>query len=558
MNFPPSNTEVEKSETDNKRKLAIFIIIGVLCACVVGIAGLGYLFTSISRTFSPSLPSSPTLDPAFAILSLDEKLFLASSWIQQSNGCDKAMPLLNDVINQQPNNGNAYYYRSYCYQTMKGRETNANLMQQKMEMALSDVNNALQYGITDSNVRPGDPYYVRSLIYSSMETYARLRSERDRLTELEAENLKTSAVLGNSFVYSRRSMPLIYFSMQRCKEGWAELDELQHEDGLSAPPKAYYHHMAAWGHVCDGDFDKALESVDKGLVLYTTPDRVFFRTLILYYLGRLDESLAVLNQLIAEKPNYYGYRYFLRAVIYYDQGNRALAEEDLRKGQYNAWDGGGLDDYLLGRMAMDDNEKELAIQYLQKADSELLGEYHPFSSKIEAALHSLGASLLPSEPVSGIIATPMTVPTPTPPPDYPVNSWGFQLPPDPITVEMEKGTGPLNINSDKYFNYLFRPSTPVKLGSVQELMVHILPSVGFEETPIILLLWQPASGEWMVIPTLPKDVEIESPNSYVDSTGNIYLSIFVPGGAQFYLENFWVSLEAVNDSGDKIILGLKQ
>ena len=218
----------------------------------------------------------------------------------------------------------------------------------------------------------------------------------------------------------------------------------------------------------------------------------------------------------------------------------------------------GLDNYLLGQMAMEDNKKELAIQYLQTADSELVGEYHPFALKIEAALQSLGASPLPAEPVSGIVATPMTVPTPTPPPDYPVNSWGFQLPPDPIVVEMEKGTGPLNVNSDKYFAYLFRSSTPVKLKSAQKLTVHISPSVGFEETPIILLLWQPTSGEWTVIPTMPKDVKIKSPNSYIDSAGNIYLSIFVPGGAQFNLENFWVTLEAVNDSGDKIMLGLKQ
>jgi tetratricopeptide (TPR) repeat protein len=557
MNFPSSDIEVEKGKTDSKRKFTVFIIIGVLCACMVSVAGLGYLFISISRTLSPSLPSSPTLDPAIAHLSVEEKLFLASSWIQQSNECNKAMPLLDDVINQQPNNGNAYYYRSYCYQTKTNGETNANLKQQNLEFALNDVNNALHYGVTDSNVRPGDPYYVRSLIYSSMETYSTLRSERNRLIELEAENLKISVVLGNSSVYSRRSMPLLYFSMERCEEGWAELDRLQREDGLSMPPRPFYLHMAAWGHVCDGNFDKALESVDKGLVLFTAPDRVFFRALILYYLGRLDESLLVLNQLIEEKPDYNGYRYFLRAVIHYDQGNRALAEEDLRKGNYNAWGGGGLDNYLLGRMAMDDNKKELAIQYLQTADSELVGEYHPFSSKIEAALQSLGASPLPTEPASGIVATPMTIPTPTPPPDYPVNSWGFQLPPDPIAVEMEKGTGPLNINSDKYFTYLFRPSTPVKLESAQELTVHILPSVGFEETPIILLLWQPASGEWTVIPTMPRDVNVESPNSYIDSAGNIYLSIFVPRGAQFNLENFRVTLEAVNDSGDKIMLGLK-
>jgi hypothetical protein len=152
----------------------------------------------------------------------------------------------------------------------------------------------------------------------------------------------------------------------------------------------------------------------------------------------------------------------------------------------------------------------------------------------------------------------MSVPTPTPPPDYPVNNWGFQLPPDPIVVEMEKGTGPLNINSDKYFAYLFSPSMSIKLKSTQELTVHILPSAGFEETPIILLLWQPASGEWTVIPTKPKDVQIESPNSYVDSAGNIYLSIFVPQGAQFYLENFWVTLQAVNGDDEKIMLGLRQ
>ena len=66
MSFPLSDPEVEESKTDNKRKFTVFIIVSVLYACMVGIAGLGYLFISISRTLSPSLPSSPTLDPAVA------------------------------------------------------------------------------------------------------------------------------------------------------------------------------------------------------------------------------------------------------------------------------------------------------------------------------------------------------------------------------------------------------------------------------------------------------------------------------------------------------------
>jgi hypothetical protein len=94
----------------------------------------------------------------------------------------------------------------------------------------------------------------------------------------------------------------------------------------------------------------------------------------------------------------------------------------------------------------------------------------------------------------------------------------------------------------------------MSIESAQTLTVHISPAVGSEETAIILLLWQPATGEWTVIPTMPKDVAIEDPAPYVDNVGNIYISIFTPQGKTIDLNDFWVTLEATATDGSKIIL----
>ncbi len=547
--------EIEKNALE-KRKPIYLVITGLIACGLLSVFGLAYYFVNFNKSaiLLPIVGPTPEESHTYAEGDLDT----ARSYIKNGN-CDMALPLLDGVIANTENNGGAYYYRGYCYYTLTNNQTVEEIYLKNASLALADADKAILYGPGDLSIQTGDPYYLRYLIFSAIQGTSQRRADRDYLGQLMLENLKIAIAYGNSDEYSYRLLPLVLFSLGRCEEGQAELVRVHQEDGLSAPPSASLYNIGATGYLCTGDYEKALESMDKGLALDVYPERLYLRAIILYHMGRLDESLAVLNQLIEDRSNYSGMRYYLRALIYYEMDKRDLAEADLQLGAANTWGGGGVDAYVLGLMAMEDGNNELAIQYLQQAHTNLVWLYDPLLSKIEKDLGELGAEPLNDEVTSDIISTPMSVPDPRPVPKYQVNSYGFQLPvaSEQVTASMETGAPSYTFIGFDYPIFLFVPSQDVQVKSVQKLMVHMRPDIETKDIPIRVLLWQPTTGEWTIISATPdiKDIEIENPKLYVDGIGQVYISIFRPHGRRLHLDNLWLTLEITTSDGDQLNLG---
>ncbi len=126
------------------------------------------------------------------------------------------------------------------------------------------------------------------------------------------------------------------------------------------------HPDQAKGYLFLGLYDEALDYVDKGLGIELFPERAYLRALILDYLGRQDEALATINDLIQDQPSYNGDRYYFRALIYDDMGKIHEVHADLDAGARNTWGRESLAAYVRRRIEADRGDKAAAIRDLKR------------------------------------------------------------------------------------------------------------------------------------------------------------------------------------------------
>jgi len=577
-------------EIESKKAFAIIGVTAfiVFCVCVpVTVLGL-YLvrsasmvappppYTMVPTTLPPStqtsrLPSTQTatgLPPAsFSLTPANVPEFGAAQYYFDaaysytlSENYAEAIPYWDQVLAEAPENGDAYYYRALCYlHVARGQHFKGDYDLQ-IAQALEDIDHAIAYGVTMGE--PGDPYYLRYQVYEGVRGGSELATERKIIDQLSLDNLRAATVLGTTEGYSEQWIPMMLFALNRCEEGMDEIGLIKEYYGLSAPPSASMLNIEAQGYLCLNQLDKALEYVDRGLDIQVVPERLWLRANILYLMGRKSEALQELDRLIDAQPTFNGYRYFLRALIHYENGEREQAESDLATGSGNTWGRGGLRAYVMGLMALEDGDKETGIQYLQYSLATMEWIHKSLIPGIERKLDSLDAERLPDEPqMSALLqATPIPTfaPTPTPAVPVPVTSYGFLLPPNITPVDMAVGLGQIQITDDyPYQVFLFQPPEPVSIRSVQSMSVHLDPVSGTETKGFEMFLWELKTGEWILFKPDWGATAIENPERFVDSNGDVYLTIRADYDVTLRFEKIWVTITATGTDGSQIQLNIQ-
>ena len=115
----------------------------------------------------------------------------------------------------------------------------------------------------------------------------------------------------------------------------AALDEFNALIAAEPQPSAGLNTGLAEAYACLGQFDKALAAIDAARALTPSFERDETRADILYSLGRAAEARAWLDASIAANANFCGCRYYLRAVIEYEQHQPDQAAEDIAIGTGN-------------------------------------------------------------------------------------------------------------------------------------------------------------------------------------------------------------------------------
>ncbi len=535
----------------NAAPLLIFIPT-ILLICVVAIGAMLYIWFAPSIGF-PRFPPTATPTPLLAQTS--------SQYIDQARGqifmkqYQQALPLLDKAIQLDPHNGDAYYLRANAYGNMAGTQHVYEVYQMEVEQARQDIDHAIEYGITDPNMPRGEPYYLRYQIYTRIPA----PSDADvvAMEPVLRDNLRMAEALGTYDKYINQWIVFTYFNEHDCQGGFTELQRIRQKYGLSAPPNSSLYNIEANGYACLGQYDKALELIDKGLSIESFPERLYFRALVLYYLGRKQEALNTLDGLIAADPQFHAERYYFRALIEYDLGDLQATTSDLNMGDQYSWNHTQIAAYVRGRMAYDRGDKNEAARDFQVAYSTLGWLYQPCRSDSADKLSALDQPTVVATPNGMYNPTPMPSPPTIPTPDFPIAANGIQLPPFATPVSMDRGTGQFDVSGvNAYPVLLFQPPQPVTVQSVQSLTIHIIPNGPTTIDKFEIFIWNPTTGEWTMFKQGWHDIQVSDPAQYVASNGDVYLAVRTDSGIDIFIKQLWLTIQYTAPDGSQTTLDL--
>lgn len=316
--------------------------------------------------------------------------------------CPEAIPILNEVIAENPKDVNAYQIRVECYLIFQSNVfTEA---QGYLIAALEDTNKILELQPQD------DGYYAkRDYILRELANFEHYSVNKFSIYDLANQDVSKSIELGaptSSYVYRHNARNLI--EGNHCQEGLEETQKLIQQFGTqTADYGQYYSLYLTEAYICLGELDLALESAQS----ITCDDPVSTcksGLLAEIYLqsGDYENALNTVNYMINWQPVGGGWRYFIRALIYYEQGQNDLAQQDLATGDAYSWYGTGVDEYVMAQLAFDNGDKANGILHLQNAEQMFDINYSVLKQETLKQLKKLGA-----EPIPQAINLPFSIPS---------------------------------------------------------------------------------------------------------------------------------------------------
>ena len=375
--------------------------------------------------------------------------------------------------------------------------------------------------------------------------------------ELALDNLQMALALGVSDpVVSERSLPLVYDFLGRCEEGMAEAKRLVEVwEAAQNPSSADLNYNLAEGYLCLAQLEPALKHVDIAIGVYSSFQEKFARAVILYNMGRLDDALAQLNETIEDFRFYCGCRYFLRALIYYEQGHPDMAQADLDFGVGQTWDRAGLLAYMTGRLLIDEGQTEEGWQQIQLAEATLGRNYGPLLNRIRDKIQKQGLPLLTPEPQVEVTATPLP---PLPPVSTPRPPLAAGAPPSTtsLVVDLTAGAGPITFGTNSALYLRFQPASPIAFQSVQSLDVQVQRMDSDDLTGLSFEIWDWTMGDWRPRGISVGNFPVNQPGNYVGPEGDVYVRIGNSGARAIQLGNIGFTFVVQQADGTTAQYGL--
>lgn len=333
-------------------------------------------------------------------VSATSRLIEADALMQQGK-CTEAMPILNRLIEEEPDWALPYERRGSCnlsFQSNVFTEAQGYLL-----AALQDANTLIELQPESGGYHAWRNYVLREM--ANLEIYS---VNEFAIYDLANQDVVKAMELGvdpSSYAYRHYARNLI--EGNHCQEGLAETQKLIDQTTMQSNEFGQYYSLyLTEAYICLGELDKALESAS-----YITCDdpvstcKSGLLTEIYFQMGDYKNALDTVNYMINLQPVGGGWRYFIRALIYYKQGERELTLQDLELGDAYSWYGNGVYWYVKAKLAMDAGDKENGIIYLQNAEQTLDVTYMPLRQEIIKELKTYGEEpivLNPSLPFSPV------------------------------------------------------------------------------------------------------------------------------------------------------------
>lgn len=338
----------------------------------------------------------------FLIIRQRNSRIMQANQLALQGRCPEAIPVLNEAIAENPNAVNAYQIRVECYLSFQSNVfTEA---QGYLIAALEDTNKILELQPQDAGYYAKRDYILREL--ANLEQYS---ANKFAIYDLANQDASRSIELGaptSSYVYRHYARNLI--EGNHCQEGLEETQKLIQQFGTqNVDYGQYYSVYLTESYICLGELDKALESAQS----ITCDDPVSTcksGLLAEIYLqsGDYENALNTINYMINWQPVGGGWRYFIRALIYYEQGQNDLAQQDLATGDAYSWYGTGVDEYVMAQLSFEKGDEAGGIYHLQAAEQMFDINYSVLKQETLNQLKKLSAKPIPQE-----INLPFSIPS---------------------------------------------------------------------------------------------------------------------------------------------------
>lgn len=475
----------------------------------------------------------------------------------------EAIILLDQVIQSAPVLDEARFLRAASYHNLMKQQRSLSEFRDYLDKALADIDTAIA-------LRPdnGNYYMLRQYILVDLAGLQTYQVDSEHIAEYALENAGAALSLGATLdEYPDRIYVIDLIYTKRCDEAVRQLQEMIDRTDPTNQSIGGLYHIQSQAYACLNQVDKAIQLVDKSMFNNVNMEWKYeLKARYLYQAGQSEEALELLNELIEAKPSYDGWRYYLRALIYQEMGERDKANEDLIIGSGSTWSHVGLYSYVQGKMALEDGNREEGISLLQEAEATLDVPFTPLRYRILSELEKLGAKPLELNPSVMLEATsiPTIQPRPTARPlqtpiaaDTPLVTFtptpGISLPYNvehALIVDLATGSGKLTLLPNDYPLLRFQPAEPISIKRVISLVVHLVPTSQETVNPDIqIYFWVPRGGGVRYIAPAWGDNPIDLPEDYILPDGDIFLSIRNWGTKTVAFNNVTLTLVVESQDG---------
>lgn len=482
---------------------------------------------------SPTLAALVTLPPEASLIKAEE--------FMEVGEFESAILHINDILNVDPENVEAYRRRARCYIELAKAHSFRDPGTDHISQAIADLERAIALA-PHAN---GDDYLSRNEAYHFLAGSATYRAEVYELSDVALQNLRVGISLYNNEPTARWTLPILLWRLGRCDESIEETLKLIAERGWGAASHGFLYSILGDAYMCKGDFSRALQQYRVVMQGYHTILHRYSLALAFYHLGRTSDALQVLDDTIAEQPYYDGYRYGLRALIQFERGEREQAERDLEWLLKNTWREGGLDAYVRALMALEDGDRERAVDLLRFAEATVKWD-SGFIPRLRRELAQMGETPLENMPYRSIQATPI----PESVADGPVGN----APPPLRHVPLRKGTGQLELAPYVVIDLHFVPPAEMRIQKVLKLSVYLVRDSTPELMNLEVKVFNNAIASWHSYGWLTLNPEWGL-NPVVDTrcvsiVGDVYLRVRNKGDTTLTLGNLGLHLEFQTPEGE--------
>lgn len=485
-----------------------------------------------SATPIPALEVSYTPEADVLSQPYSKRFQLADPYISEALGYlyqgQSAEEILawDKVLEIIPEYAEGHYNRGQAYLKLLHNQRSREEFQSYLSRAGEDFDKAIEL----APYSKGDYYYGRFKYYDALASNQPRRVDFLQLENIALDNLLMANQLGNYQEDSGTKLALVYIAAGKCDEGIEQANRLIAE---TAEPGVDMIGSLSLGYLCKNDLPKALSYMDEVVKQVDNCRSRFDRARILYSMGRLDDALVDLDYTIGKDPNYCGIRYYLRGLIYAENGDLDKAEQDLSFGMGHTWERGGLLSYANGKIALAQGDEESAKLHFQEAEN-TYSLQDPIYTKILEDLTALGAEPMESAasfaPATVIpTPTPLLTPRPTSSPDPSLATPAFT--PDPILpysriVDLEKPIEPVKLGWGFQGLWHFQPAQSLDHREVQRLSVWLISSDTSQRLPRQISLWNFRLNMWGGNNTLQwGENRINSAGEFVSPDGDVYVRL---------------------------------